>query len=67
MLDRGFTEVDLRRMLEHASRLRRDIVPGRWVVSTRHRRLRWLVIFEPDVVEQLLVVITAYQAEDRQA
>ncbi len=60
MVDRGFTEVDLRRMLEHATRYRRDMVEGRWLIVTRHRRKRWEVIVEPDFEAQLLVVITAY-------
>lgn len=60
MADRGFTEVELRDMLERAVSLRRDIVLERWVVGTRHRRRRWEVIVEPDHEAQLLVVITAY-------
>ena len=63
MGDRRFTEVDVRRMLHVATRLRRDIEPGRWVVVTRHRRARWEVIVEPDADAQMLVVITAYPAE----
>jgi len=47
-------------MLERAVSLRRDIVPERWVVGTRHRRRRWEVIVEPDHEAQRLVVITAY-------
>ena len=60
MVDRGFTEVELRHMLERAVSLRRDIVPQRWVVGTRHRRRRWEVIVEPDNEAERLVVITAY-------
>lgn len=60
MLDRGFTEIDLRHMLEHAERRRRDAVPGRWVVVTRHRRRPWEVMVEPDFAAHLLVVVTAY-------
>ncbi|HSN88030.1 MAG TPA: hypothetical protein VL025_14830 [Thermoanaerobaculia bacterium] len=60
MIDRDFTEVDLRRMLEHATRLRQDVVDGRWVVETRHERLSWEVIVEPDEEIRLLIVITAY-------
>jgi hypothetical protein len=41
MIDRGFSEVELREMLEHASTLRSDIVPGRWRVGTRHKHRRW--------------------------
>jgi hypothetical protein len=32
MLDRGFTEVDLRQMLEDASSFRPDVEEGRWVI-----------------------------------
>ncbi len=60
MVDRGFTEVELRHMLERAVSLRRDIVRGRWVVGTRHQRRRWEVIVEPDYEAERLVVITAY-------
>jgi hypothetical protein len=60
MEDRDFTEVDLRRMLEHAARLRVDTVDGRWVVETWHARRLWEVIVEPDEEIHLLIVITAY-------
>ena len=63
MADRAFSEIELRRMLSDASRLRPDIVPDRWIVETRHRRARWEVIVEPDPGAQLLVVITAYPIE----
>lgn len=63
MADRAFSEIELRRMLSDASRLRPDIVPDRWIVETRHRRARWEVIVEPDPSAQLLVVITAYPIE----
>jgi len=60
MGDRDFTEIDLREMLEQARRYRPDVVEGRWVIETSHRRKGWEVIVEPDVQERLLVVITAY-------
>ena len=60
MVDRRFTEVDVRRMLHVATRLCRDIEPGRWVAVTRYRRAKWEVIVEPDGDAQMLVVITAY-------
>ena len=63
MEDRRFTEVDLRRMLEKADDLRRDIVEGRWIVRARHHRRRWEVIVEPDFAARLLLVITAYPLE----
>ncbi len=60
MADRKFTEVDLRSMLEDAASVRGDLVPGRWVIETRHRRRDWEVIVEPDPMSKQLVVITAY-------
>jgi hypothetical protein len=60
MDDRRFTELDLRRMLERAAGYRPDVVEGRWVIETRHRRRPWEVIVEPDRERQLLVVVTAY-------
>ena len=64
MIDRRFTEVDLRRMLERAGGHRADVVEGRWVIETRHSRKAWEVIVEPDNERELLVVVTAYPAED---
>ena len=60
MQDRRFTEVDLRRMLEHATGRRRDCVAGRWIIQTRRNRQDWEVIVEPLVSEKILLVITAY-------
>lgn len=60
MVDRGFSEVDVRRMLEEASGLRPDIEPGRWAVATVHSGESWEVIIEPDESAELLVVITSY-------
>lgn len=63
MEDRAFTEVDLRTMLEQAQGYRPDRVAGRWVIETWHRRAPWAVIVEPDLLDQLLVVITASPVE----
>lgn len=63
MVDRDFTEVDLRTMLENAESYRADIIEGRWLIATRHRRHAWHVIVEPDFIESLLVVITAYPVD----
>jgi hypothetical protein len=60
MEDRDFSEVDLRLMLEHARGHRADIVEGRFVIETEHKRARWEVIVEPDELDHLLVVVTAY-------
>jgi hypothetical protein len=66
MADRRFTEVDLRHMLEYATGFRRDIMAGRWVISSHHQRHPWEVIVEPDVDAKLLVIITAYPLERMQ-
>ena len=60
MVDRQFTEVDLREMLETAVVYHADIVEGRYVIGSKHRKKRWEVIVEPDVGVKRLVVITAY-------
>lgn len=60
MLDRNFTELDLRTMLENARGYRPDIVEGRWVVLTLRRRQTWEVIVEPDFNSKRLLIITAY-------
>jgi len=60
MEDRNFTELDLRGMLQHAKAYRQDATADRWVIDTRHHMQPWEVIVEPDPIEQLLVVITAY-------
>ncbi len=59
-----FTEVDLRTMLEAATGYHLDVVEGRCVIETWHRRETWHVIVEPDPHEQLLVIVTAYPVED---
>jgi hypothetical protein len=60
MIDRSFTEVDLRDMMECATSLHPDVVKGRWIASCRHEKRRWEVVVEPDFESQLLVVVTAY-------
>jgi hypothetical protein len=60
MVDRRFTEVELREMLEEADDYRADIVEGRFVIETRRRKKRWEVIVEPDAAVKRLVVVTAY-------
>ena len=67
MEDRGFNEMDLRRMLEHAAGHRPDIIEGRFVIGVRHAAQPWEVIVEPDEMRQLLVVITAYPVDQAQS
>jgi hypothetical protein len=65
MVNRRFTEVDLRRMLEVAQRYRKDVIENRWVVMTHHRRRPWEIVVEPDWEAQLLIVVTAYPREEQ--
>lgn len=60
MADRGFTELDLRSMLNAATTVRRDVVHGRWIAVCRLHWRRWEVVLEPDPNLRVLVVITAY-------
>ena len=64
MIDRRFTELDLRRMLQHASGYSRDVMEGRWIIKARHEKKDWEVIVEPDHERKLLVVVTGYPAEE---
>lgn len=60
MEDRNFDEADLNKMLRRSKDYRKDVVEGRWIIETQHKRHPWEIIVEPDEVEKLLVVITAY-------
>ncbi|MCE9635254.1 MAG: hypothetical protein K8T90_06050 [Planctomycetes bacterium] len=55
MIDRRFTDIELRAMLDAATDLRRDIEPGRWVAVTRHHRRPREVIVEPDRLSRVIV------------
>lgn len=59
--ERGFTEIELRRMLEEPATIRHNPVPGRWTVGALLGGGRWEIIVEPDVHERVLVVVTAYR------
>jgi len=63
MLQRGFTEVDLRVMMEGASGLSPSVEYGRWVVTARHGNRRWAVVVEPETQKRLLKVLTAYEVD----
>ena len=60
MSDRRFSETDLREMLDHATDYRENHEPGRYAIETTHAGRDWEVIVEPDHVEELLIVVTAY-------
>jgi len=50
-------------MMSSATGFLEEHEPGRWVIETFHESRRWDVIVEPDTVDQLLIVITAYPVE----
>lgn len=60
MVDRSLSEADLRAMMERPTGLREDVEPGRWIVETKRDSGVWQVIVEPDTIDRLLVVITAF-------
>ena len=61
MLDRGFSEADLRLMFETASLVRAGRLDGRWIVETVHKKEPWEIVVEPDHTERVIVVVTAYR------
>jgi len=61
---RKFTEIELRRMIEHATGWERDCKEGRWVIKMRFRRRPWEVIVEPIPESNTLEVVTAYEVWD---
>lgn len=63
MIDRRFTEIDLRTMMEDSRSVLPDESHGRFVVESVHERRIWHIILEPDVVARPLVVVTAYPVE----
>ncbi len=63
MVDRRFTEVDLRTMLHLARGYRRDAVDYRWVIEARFEGREWEIVVEPDEERALLVVVTAYPVD----
>lgn len=60
MVERRFSEVDLRRMMDSALNCYRARQAGRWIVEARHGRRSWRIILEPDLERELIVVVTAY-------
>ena len=63
MLDRNFSETDLRAMLEDATGYHQDHEPGRFVIETRLGGKSWHIIVEPQIEDEILVVVTAYKPD----
>ena len=60
MLDRDFTEVELRELLQRATDLQSARQEGRWYVLAQEPRGQWKIVLEPETESKLLVVVTAY-------
>ena len=65
MEERNFSEVELRTMLDNATRWVPARRPGRWLVHTHHSGHPWCVVVEPDLDEKTLMIVTAYPEEVR--
>ena len=61
MEQRGVTEVEVRAMLERATGFEPSVVEGRFMIHSRHVERPWIVIVEPDIDVNLLVVVTVYE------
>ena len=64
MEQRGVSEVELRAMLERATGCRPNVMEGRFMVDVRHQASPWIVIVEPDVEAEVLVVVTVYEVSE---
>lgn len=64
MEQRGVTEVDVRAMLERATRYEPTVVAGRFMIHATHNHRPWIVIVEPDVDARLLIVVTPYEVSE---
>lgn len=60
MVDRGFNEVDLRVMLSAPIGYYEARDEGRFIVEATLDERHWHVIVEPDHLDEVLIVITAY-------
>ena len=62
MEHRGFTEIELRAIMEIASGLHPE-TNDRWAIESRWHGQNWEIIVEPDLEAEQLVVITAYPVD----
>lgn len=63
MEERQLSEVELRAMLDGATRLKPSARKGRWIVTTTLRGRLWAVVLEPDFDDHVIFVVTAYERE----
>lgn len=60
MVDRQFSEIDLRAMLEYPTDYEPNHEEGRFVIHARLDSRAWSIIVEPVELDKVLIVITAY-------
>jgi hypothetical protein len=60
MEDRGLSEVELRLMLARARAIVPARRPGRWIVTSRLHGRPWTVVVEPDPMDEITYVVTAF-------
>lgn len=63
MEERGLSEVELRTALERVKALEGGTTPGRWVATGRHRDQVWTIVLEPEPLDRVVFVVTAYVKE----
>jgi hypothetical protein len=64
MIQRNFTEIMLREMLSNVHTYEKDIEEHRYKINVTFKNRKWEIIVEPDLEEELLVIITAYILEE---
>lgn len=63
MIDRGFSEADLRVVMADATACRGDDQSIRFTIEAPFDTRRWHIVVEPDRQAKLLVVVTAYAVD----
>ena len=63
MIQRSFTEIELREMFDRVTSFHPDKEIGRYVAMSTLCSTNWEIILEPDFDEKLIVVVTAYPIE----
>jgi len=58
---RGLSTLQLRAMLERATRWEPDVIDGRFKIYVHYWRRPWIVIVEPDAELRALVVVTTWE------
>jgi hypothetical protein len=61
MRDRGFSETDLRTMLQEARGFHPSHEEGRFVIESVRDNEPWEIVVEPDEAAEVLIVVTAYR------